>query len=204
MKSFSSFFPQDGIVLEELNLSLNERRNISFQHQTGDNNFGNEGCVQLVEGLKKNKSLKKLGIGGISSITSSFTIFSGCGIKDEGMKLISSFLSQDGIVLEELDLGLKEKKNYFISTSNRIQLFWRWRLYSSCWRIEKEQNIEKIESYKHFFKQLLCWHFSGCGITFEGMKAISSYLSQDGIVLEELDLGLKEKKKYLISTSNRL
>jgi len=39
------------------------------------------------------------------------------------MKSISSFLSQDGIVLEELNLSLKEKK-YFISTSNRWQLFW--------------------------------------------------------------------------------
>jgi len=31
-------------------------------------------------------------------------------------------------------------------------------------------------------------HFSECEITFEGMKTISSFLSQDGIVLEELDL----------------
>ena len=32
------------------------------------------------------------------------TIFSGCEITGEGMKSISSFLSHDGIVLEELDL----------------------------------------------------------------------------------------------------
>jgi len=36
-------------------------------------------------------------------------------------------------------------------------------------------------------------HLLGCGISFEGMKAISSFLSQDGIVLEELDLGLKKR-----------
>jgi len=29
----------------------------------------------------------------------------------------------------------------------------------------------------------------------EGMKTISSFLSQDGIILEELNLSLKEKKK---------
>ena len=36
------------------------RKNMSFQHQTGFNKFGDEGCVHLAEGLKKNKSLKKL------------------------------------------------------------------------------------------------------------------------------------------------
>jgi len=41
------------------------------------------------------------------------------------MKLISSFLSQDGIVLEKLDLGLKEKRKKNILTSNRIQQVWR-------------------------------------------------------------------------------
>jgi len=36
---------------------------------------------------------------------------------------------------------------------------------------------------QHFFVE----HFSDCEITVEGMKTISSFLSQDGIVLEELD-----------------
>jgi len=66
MKAISSFFSQDGIVLEELDLGLKKRKNISFQHQTGFNKLGDEGCVHLVEGLKKNKSLKKLSLGCIS------------------------------------------------------------------------------------------------------------------------------------------
>jgi len=36
------------------------------------------------------------------------------------MKSISSFLSHDGIVLEELILSLKENKKYFISTSKQV------------------------------------------------------------------------------------
>jgi len=37
---------------------------------------------------------------------------------------------------------------------------------------------------QHFFLD----HFSGCEITAEGIKSISSFLSQDEIVLEELNL----------------
>ena len=66
MKSISNFLSQDGVVIEELNLGLNEKNN-TFQHQTGSNKFGDEGCVHLVEGLKKNKSLKILNLGCISS-----------------------------------------------------------------------------------------------------------------------------------------
>ena len=77
VKAISIFLSQDGIVLEELNLSLKKRRrNISFHHQTGDNKIGDEGCVHLVEGLKKNKTIKKLSLGGIFSFkTAKFTIF---------------------------------------------------------------------------------------------------------------------------------
>ena len=66
MQAISVFLARDGIVLEELNLGLKERRNISFQHQTEHNKFEDEGCAHLVEGLKKNKSLKKLNLQGIS------------------------------------------------------------------------------------------------------------------------------------------
>jgi len=62
MKTISSFLSQDGIDLEELDLGLKERKKISFQYQTDYNFFGDEGCVHLVEGLKKNKSLKKLNL----------------------------------------------------------------------------------------------------------------------------------------------
>eukprot|EP01107_Rhizomastix_libera_P011662 TRINITY_DN2926_c0_g1_i10.p2 TRINITY_DN2926_c0_g1~~TRINITY_DN2926_c0_g1_i10.p2 ORF type:complete len:104 (+),score=47.56 TRINITY_DN2926_c0_g1_i10:815-1126(+) len=77
MKIISSFLSQEGIVLEELNLS--------------NNTLGDEGCVHLVEGLKKNKTVKNLNL-------------HDCDITAEGMKIISSFLSQEGIVLEELNL----------------------------------------------------------------------------------------------------
>jgi len=42
--------------------------------------------------------------------------------------------------------------------------------------------------FKHHF---FVYHFSGCKITDEGMKTISSFLSQDGIVIEELNFGFK-------------
>ena len=67
MKIISSFLSHDGVVLEELDLGLKKRRNVTFQHETVGNSFGDEGCVPLVEGLKKNKTLKKLNIAGISS-----------------------------------------------------------------------------------------------------------------------------------------
>jgi len=44
---------------------------------------------------------------------------------------------------------------------------------------------------QHFFGEYL----SDCEITSEGMKSISNYLSQEGVVLEELNLGLKEKEE---------
>ena len=65
MKTISSFLSQDGIVLEKLHLGLKEISH--FQHQTGGNQFGDEGCEHLAEGLKKNKSLKILNICGISA-----------------------------------------------------------------------------------------------------------------------------------------
>jgi len=65
--------------------------------------------------MKKNKTLTRLIIFSISSKITSLLPFSGCGITAEGMKTISNYLSQDGIVLEELDLGLKEKNQHFIS-----------------------------------------------------------------------------------------
>jgi len=74
MKSISSFLSQEGIVLEELDLRLKERKKISFQYQTGSNFFGDEGCVHLSEGLKKNKTLKKLNLGRISSNNISWLI----------------------------------------------------------------------------------------------------------------------------------
>jgi len=47
-----------------------------FFFQTGNNYFGDKGCVNLVEGLKKNKSLKILGLESISLYnTSLLTIF---------------------------------------------------------------------------------------------------------------------------------
>ena len=97
------------------------------------------------------------------------------GPTDEGMKELSIFLSQDGIVLEELDLSLKEKKDC-IFTSNRRNKIWRSRLCSSCWRIEKEQNSEEIEYWKYFFKQ----HFS------------------DFIILQVVESLLKEWKQFPI------
>jgi len=54
--------------------------------------------------------VKKLNLGCISSNLLLNLTFSGCKITAEGMKEISSFLSQNGIVLEELILGLKEKE----------------------------------------------------------------------------------------------
>jgi len=61
---------------------------------------------------------------GLETITVSFILpfincfqpFSDCKINVEGMKIISSFLSQDGVALEELDLGLKEKNQHEIFT----------------------------------------------------------------------------------------
>ena len=86
--------------------------------------------------------------------------FQGCRITSEGMKALSSFLSQDGIVLEELNLSLKEKKKHHISISTRLEQIWRWGFRSSCWRIEKEQTTEKIKCCKYFFKQyFLVNHF---------------------------------------------
>jgi len=41
------------------------------------------------------------------------------------MKSFYGFLSQNEIFLEELDLGLKEKKKYFISTSIRRKQIWK-------------------------------------------------------------------------------
>jgi len=59
--------------------------------------------------LKNNKSVKELDLGCISSNNTYIHYFSGCDITFEGMKAISSFLSQDGIVLAELNLSLKEQ-----------------------------------------------------------------------------------------------
>ena len=42
-------------------------------------------------------------------------------------------------------------------------------------------------------------HFSGCEITDEGMKSISSFLCQDGIVLEELSFSMEEKNQCHIN-----
>jgi len=160
----------------------------SQQHQTGWNKFGDEGCVYLFEGLKNNKSVKKTNLSSISSNNFSKWSLSGCDVTAEGMKAISSFLSQDEIVLEDLNLSLKEKNKHHTLTSNRLEQFWGWRLCSSCWRTEKEQIIEKIEPLLYFVKHFFGHHFSDCLITVEGIKAISSFLSHDGIVLEELDL----------------
>jgi len=53
-----------------------------------------------------------MNLAGISSNNISlFDYLSACEITAEGMKTISSFLSQDGIVLEELNLSLKGKMN---------------------------------------------------------------------------------------------
>jgi len=63
MKSLSSYLSQDEIVLEELSLGLKEEMKISQIYQiTEGNKFGDEGCIYLSEGLKKNKTVKKLNI----------------------------------------------------------------------------------------------------------------------------------------------
>eukprot|EP01107_Rhizomastix_libera_P007878 TRINITY_DN2290_c0_g1_i6.p1 TRINITY_DN2290_c0_g1~~TRINITY_DN2290_c0_g1_i6.p1 ORF type:complete len:262 (-),score=78.42 TRINITY_DN2290_c0_g1_i6:44-829(-) len=134
MKAISCFLSHDGIVLDKLNL--------------GNNNFGDKGCVHLVEGLKKNKSLKRLSLGT-------------CKITGEGMETISSFLSQDGTILEELDLSFN--------------------------RIGDEGFALLVEGLKKN-KSLKKLHIFCCDLSAEGMKAISSFLSQDEIVLEELGL----------------
>ena len=147
--------------------------------------------------------MKKLNLCGISSNTFTFDPFSDCGITSEGMKTISSFLSQDGIVLEELDLGLKEKEEIFHHQTGRNY----FRDEGCAPLVEglkknkslKKLNINCISSNNTSFVD----HFSDCGITAEGMKPISSVLSQDGIVLEELNLSLNEKK-YFILTSSRI
>jgi len=52
-----------------------KRRNITFQqYETAYNKFGDEGCVHLVEELKKNKTLKRLNIESISSNSISLMI----------------------------------------------------------------------------------------------------------------------------------
>jgi len=61
----------------------------------------------------------------------------------------------------------------------------------------------------YFLKQYFSVdNISDCGITAAGTKAISSFLSQDGIVLEELNLGLKEQIKrnhnHQITEGNKL
>ena len=64
------------------------------------------------------------------------------------------------------------------------------------WKRTKQWKNWILEVY--FFKQLFFVdHFSGCKIKSEGMKSLSSFLSQDGIVLEELEVGLKEKEETL-------
>jgi len=52
----------------------------------------------------------------------------------------------------------------------------------------KKLNLDSIVFEQHFFVE----HFSDCGITAEGVKTIASFLSHDGIVLEELNLSLNE------------
>ena len=74
MKSISSFLSQDGIVLEELILGLDEK-NILFQPQTALNKFGDGGCVHLVGGLKKNKSVKILNLECIAPFNTFFDHF---------------------------------------------------------------------------------------------------------------------------------
>ena len=59
----------------------------------------------------------------------------------------------------------------------------------SFWEFEKEQIIEDIESLEYLFSHNFYYlPLLECGITAEGIKSISNYLSQDGIVLEELNL----------------
>ena len=71
-KEISSFLSQDGIVLEELDLSLKKVLNFNFKTSIEDGRFVDEVCVHLVEGLKKNKSLKKVNLASISSNSTSF------------------------------------------------------------------------------------------------------------------------------------
>ena len=114
MKAISSFLSHDRVIIEELDLSLKEKKHISivFQHQIGRTKFGDDGCVLLAEGLKRNTTLKKLNLEGNSFNKNTIDYhFSDCGITAEGMKTISSFLSQNGIVLEELELSLKKRRN---------------------------------------------------------------------------------------------
>ena len=109
MKAISSFLSQNGINLEELNLGLNENYVPYYYYSSVSNKFGDEGCAHLVEGLKKNTTLKKLLLMGISSKQKKNLLLmntSGCRITAEGTNSFSNFLSQDGIVLEELGLGL--------------------------------------------------------------------------------------------------
>jgi len=81
--------------------------------------------------LKKNKSLKKLQLNRISSNNTSFLTtfhFSGCEITDEGLKTISSFLSHDGIVLEQLNLS----GNSGISLTT-IHVFYSYHSHNLSW-----------------------------------------------------------------------
>ena len=60
----------------------------------------------LFEGLKWNKTLKQLNISSINQLFSFFNNILDSDITSKGMKEISTFLSREDIVIEELDMGL--------------------------------------------------------------------------------------------------
>jgi len=156
MKMLSNFLSQDGIVLKELHLSL-KKWNTTFQYQTGNNYFRDKG-VHLFEALKKNKSVKKLNLDCIS--THKITLM----IIFKIVKLLLKEWNQFPVFFPMMESFLKnwiwvwkKKKNFL--TPNRLQQIWRWGLCSSCWRIEKEQVIEKIDYFLYFSSHFFVDHF---------------------------------------------
>ena len=64
VKSIGEYLSQEGIVLEELDLSfsITSIQKIIGILFSGWNIIGDEGCVLLAEGLKRNKTVKRLNI----------------------------------------------------------------------------------------------------------------------------------------------
>eukprot|EP01107_Rhizomastix_libera_P007370 TRINITY_DN219_c1_g2_i1.p1 TRINITY_DN219_c1_g2~~TRINITY_DN219_c1_g2_i1.p1 ORF type:complete len:445 (+),score=179.64 TRINITY_DN219_c1_g2_i1:19-1353(+) len=145
--ALSRFLSRKETILQELNLSWNE--------------IGDVGCMKIMEGLKENKTLKKLNL-------------KNCSITSVGAKTIAEFLSQDGIVIEDLDLGDNEIGDVGCAyLSHGIR---------SCLTLKKLNLVR-------------------CGITSVGVKLLSEFLSEEGNVVEEVALSKNkigdEGKNYI-------
>ena len=82
-----------GVEFEYERISSHHNKlNIGFHHQIETCKLGDEGCANLFEGLKKNKSLKVLNLGGVYSNNNSLMTWDHFQIVESWKKELNRFL----------------------------------------------------------------------------------------------------------------